>query len=203
MNTDTIYICIESEKTCYAIRSGLQSDAENFYWWHLSWHYQHSDKAYFLQAEVPEGYTLIMEVVPRREQFSVNRPTDNTWSVIRSDRLKALEKLLMMSIPHWFGGKARAVARLLIAEGFHFYGSVENYYIKPPTEQEQAGDWSLSYWYDSIDAMCDGALFYKNTEPDEFESSYLKSNYEEVKRLQQLIMGLLRERRSVKFVLDR
>lgn len=64
-----IYVCVEKFKTCYGIRLSEQSDAEQFYLDYLNKNPKKSKRSYFLHETIPEGYSLVMEVLPRRRGF--------------------------------------------------------------------------------------------------------------------------------------
>lgn len=102
IKTDILYVCVETYKTCYGIRSSDQSDAEQFYLEYLDKNLKKNERSYFLSETIPEGYCLVMEVLPRRSRFypvsmqedsSINMDL-NEWQAIRTDELKLLRNLV-------------------------------------------------------------------------------------------------------------
>lgn len=91
---DTIYICIEDLKVCYAVRTDEQVKVEHLYWQCIDKLKRlEGDKGFFLHDSMPEGFTLIMEIIPRRKGFDKDSPEDNTWQAVKTERLAALEEL--------------------------------------------------------------------------------------------------------------
>lgn len=102
IKTGIIYVCVETYKTCYGIRSSDQSDAEQFYLEYLDKNLKKNERSYFLHETIPEGYCLMMEVLPRRSRFcpvsmqedsSINMNL-NEWQAIRTDELELLRDLV-------------------------------------------------------------------------------------------------------------
>lgn len=91
---NTIYICIRNLKVCYAIRTNEQAEAEQYYWNCIDkLETLEKNQGFFLQESIPEGYVLIMEIIPRRNRFSRELPKDDTWQAVKTDKLAALEKV--------------------------------------------------------------------------------------------------------------
>jgi hypothetical protein len=102
IKTGIIYVCVETYKTCYGIRSSDQSDAEQFYLDYLDKNLKKKERSYFLHETIPEGYSLVMEVLPRRSRFhpvsmqedsSINMDV-NEWQAIRTGELALLRDLV-------------------------------------------------------------------------------------------------------------
>lgn len=64
--------------------------------------------------------------------------------------------------PCWLGARARAVASALMADGFFYCGDADEFCSSPGLEA--VGNWEVggSYQYPGFDAICEGALFFKD-----------------------------------------
>jgi len=102
IKTGIIYVCVETYKTCYGIRSSNQSDAEQFYLDYLDKNLKKKEQSYFLHETIPERYSLVMEVLPRKSRFhpvsmqedsSINMDV-NEWQAIRTGELALLRDLV-------------------------------------------------------------------------------------------------------------
>lgn len=87
----------------------------------------------------------------------------------------------MTNLPYWLKGKATAVAKALIADGFCYCGEESEYCICYEN-LEAVGDWLIGNWQYVIDAITDGALFSKD-----YNDSEDCDIDKEIERIQQLI----------------
>ncbi|GET39658.1 DUF7694 domain-containing protein [Microseira wollei] len=90
-----------------------------------------------------------------------------------------------IDFPCWLFGKAKFVAEKLLADGFWYCGNSDNFVVIEDLT-EQVGDWLLGFGYQELglDAICDGALFFKDL--DHFEE---QSQFEsEINRIKNLII---------------
>ncbi|MBD2180615.1 hypothetical protein H6S82_05505 [Planktothrix sp. FACHB-1355] len=86
----------------------------------------------------------------------------------------------MTDLPCWLKGKAIAVAKVLIADGFCYCGEAEEFCVNQ--HLESVGDWLIGNWHYVIDAITDGALFSKD-----YNDSEDCDIDKEIERIQQLI----------------
>lgn len=83
--------------------------------------------------------------------------------------------------PCWLGARARAVASALMADGFFYCGNAEDFCESPGLET--VGDWEVggSYQFPGFDAVCDGALFFKDY--SENDQLLTEEEFERIKKL--------------------
>ncbi|MBD2184819.1 hypothetical protein H6S82_01105 [Planktothrix sp. FACHB-1355] len=84
--------------------------------------------------------------------------------------------------PCWLRGRARTVAEALLQDGFFYCGHADDFCESP--DLETVGDWFVggSYQFPGFDAICDGALFFKD-----YSDNSSSLTEEEFGRIKQLI----------------
>lgn len=88
----------------------------------------------------------------------------------------------MIKLPVWLTGRDRAIAEALLQDDFFYCGDADEFCSSPGLEA--VGNWEVggSYQSPGFDAICDGALFFK----DYSENSELLTDAE-FERIKQLI----------------